>query len=40
HCILTIIKYPYLTTVYLGFAHDGYIEQFLNDKKATSISSN
>ncbi|CAF4135444.1 unnamed protein product [Rotaria sordida] len=29
----TIIKFPYLTTLNLQYAHRDYIEQFLNDKK-------
>jgi hypothetical protein len=29
----TIIEYPYLISLDLLFAHDDYIEQFLNDKK-------
>ncbi|CAF2887789.1 unnamed protein product [Rotaria sp. Silwood2] len=29
----TIIKYPYLTSLDLQFAHEDYIEQFLNDQK-------
>ncbi|CAF4105324.1 unnamed protein product [Rotaria sordida] len=29
----TIIKFPYLTTLNLQYAHRNYIEQFLNDKK-------
>ncbi|CAM4987427.1 unnamed protein product, partial [Rotaria socialis] len=37
HCISTIIKYPYLTSLYLGIAHDGYSEQFLNDKKKSHL---
>ncbi|CAF2887809.1 unnamed protein product [Rotaria sp. Silwood2] len=30
----TIIEYPYLTLLNLGFVHHDYIDQFLNDKKA------
>ena len=29
----TIIEYPYLTSLNLGFVHHDYIDQFLNDKK-------
>ncbi len=29
----TIIEYPYLTSLDLGFVHHDYIDQFLNDKK-------
>jgi len=29
----TIIEYPYLNSLNLGFVHHNYIDQFLNDKK-------